>query len=388
MRRRDPAGVPSVRGKKRETCRRKYPNADLNFISYENPPLLFAWYSPCDTETSATRSVSRTNDERRSKETQEDEAKKHVTKVRMTAATQTEKAVNAACASTKSVQQTTNSAVRDQATQASGIFEEGTNQRTHMIETTPKPRFESRTETDEDTLLHKDKGTFMSAISNRSKLPVKQDISDNEPTNNEPIRSLTTPLLKPQPKISSKGMHRNKDNDETSVVYPTANATSKHDKHSSHAGGQTQKEMKAYWKWLHWYSSWQLYYTEKATGVEPRTHGKATSVPELQQGPSKPPKEAASWWVDVASASFIESDCGPQRTKHPAMLPRGAVSLPIQLERTTRMRRASCASSDHQVEAAIAPLQRASLPTKTIKGIDKYTDFKPDEELTLAELAG
>ncbi|KAF0713654.1 hypothetical protein AaE_011743 [Aphanomyces astaci] len=153
-----------------------------------------------------------------------------------------------------------------------------------------------------------------------------------------------------------------------------------------------------YWEWLHWYSSWQLYYQQHHERSHPLKRNPtmdvvAKPIPVTtctrQKDKALPRRNSMSFWVDAGKPLAV-SDGGPSRAK-PHVKPRPTQSTPCwQSNANFEATRASSVAT----EVAVMPMAQmpmaaaaaaAAVAPRDGKGAASLHDT--DKELTLEELA-
>ncbi|KAG9407703.1 hypothetical protein AC1031_002420 [Aphanomyces cochlioides] len=177
---------------------------------------------------------------------------------------------------------------------------------------------------------------------------------------------------------SSKSSHKSikrpstksRKNSNSKVVYPPDSTP------ETLIGVQSAKEMTDYWKWLHWYSAWQMHYQEDDPAESyRRPHSTAKHQATAK---TKPTRSPSSWWVDI-SPKKAASDCGGSRPLV-QVTPRAAKSLPAPKKPPNEAFVAEGC-------APVAPIpvrKKSGDNSKTRKSIPQST---VDTALTLEELA-
>ncbi|ETV66611.1 hypothetical protein H257_17040 [Aphanomyces astaci] len=148
-----------------------------------------------------------------------------------------------------------------------------------------------------------------------------------------------------------------------------------------------------YWEWLHWYSSWQLYYQQHHELTHPLKRNPTVDVVAKpipvttctrQKDKALPRRNSMSFWVDAGKPLAV-SDGGPSRAK-PHVKPRPTQSTPCwQSNANFEATRASSVATEVAVmPMAQMPMAAAAAPSDG-KGTVSHQDT--DKELTLEELA-
>ncbi|ETV90854.1 hypothetical protein H310_14450 [Aphanomyces invadans] len=297
-----PAGLPSVVPRRhRDRPGRKSTGVDIHTGSYENPPLLFAWARTPNAVLDTTASVKlasttitqQPQDQVRPPSEFIPLAPERVISARPGPVCQPTRMQDKE--SQASLPSPRNAADRDvkgaacQHTPAALVAEQGV--QCNVL----------------DVLQVSPSTSVPSAARHDVALPTKEagEVRREEaaaPRHRDPMCSNAVQPSATQPKLASSSTPDPRD------------ASPAHTKvHRRHGTDRAAD----YWKWLHWYSSWQVYYQQQAHPSSRRRHEPNATRPATVLNPprhhdaKRPPP--AAFWVDVKPMSV--SDCGPSRPK-------------------------------------------------------------------------
>ncbi|KAF0735850.1 hypothetical protein Ae201684P_021362 [Aphanomyces euteiches] len=321
MRREVPAGVPSVVS----TCqrhRRPFQGVSITMSSYDNPPPLFAWTRPAN----ATFGEKTLQTVRKQHEVRRPSAPSGTCQTRQN---------------------------RETTTQTE-------DQKEPKIEIISQRPTKSSVDCGVQTKAVCSHASQTSLVDHFSGSTVKELLSSQPTSSKSSHKSIKRPSTASRKNSNSKEV----------VIYPPDSTP------ETLIGVHSAKEMTDYWKWLHWYSAWQMHYQEEDPA---ESYRRPQSTAKYQAtAKTKPTRSPSSWWVDV-SLKKAASDCGGSRPLE-QVTPRAAKSLPAPKK----------PPNEAFVAEGCAPV--APIPVRKTSGDDSKTrksipQSTGDTALTLEELA-